>query len=116
MEDDMPKFKEIERGAGTAKWNDANPADTPGEMVTKPGRHPLRSRVNQYADEENERSEKYLRDRGGRERDPRRVPTASQVDSGRTDKSSSKIRFPSRAFRANFDRIFGPLSSRRSHG
>ena len=105
----MPKFKEVEQGAGKMHWTDEREVekaiDSPGEVITKPGRHPLAGRAKRFAAEERERREKYARDFGGRERDLRRVPNAAQVDSGRTWKSSSKIRFPSRAFQANYSLI-----------
>ena len=106
----MPKFKEVEQGAGKMDWADDRTVEktieAPGEVLTKPGRHPLAGRAKHFAEEERERQAKHLRDFGGRERDARRVPNAAQVDSGRTWKSSSQIRFPSRAFRENYEKVF----------
>ena len=81
-------------------------ADEPvGEQITKRGQHHVANYVEKKKRENAEQRERYLRDLGGKERDRSRIPPPQYAESGRTWKSSSHIRFPSRAFRANFDLI-----------
>lgn len=62
----------------------------------------LQRKLDGIRDAERDRRARYLRDFGGRDRDARRVPTPEYVDSGRTPKSSSKVRVPSEAFRKGY--------------
>lgn len=77
----------------------------PAEQVTNPGRHHVQEWITNNARVQKDRRARYLRDLGGRERDARRIPPPEAQLSGRTSKSSSRIRFPSAQFRANFDLI-----------
>lgn len=80
----------------------------PGEYITKAGQHHVKNYIEKTRQQNIERREKYLRDLGGRDRDPRRIPPPSEQLGPQTWKSVSKIRTPSRAFRANYDSVFGP--------
>ena len=89
----------------TVEWKSEDSEEPLGEQITKRGRHHVAEFVSRKAEENKERRAKYLRDLGGRERDTRRIPPPEFADSGRTDKSSSKVRFPSRAFLRNWELI-----------
>lgn len=88
-----------------AQWADADMAESVGEQITKRGRHHVADFVERKKEENAERNARYLRDYGGRDLDPRRVPRPDQVESGRTWKTESKIRFPSAAYRAGYGLI-----------
>jgi hypothetical protein len=77
----------------------------PVEQVTQPGRHEGADFVARNHEIQADRRARYLRDYGGRERDPRRVPPPEHQLSGRTSKSASRIRFPSEQFRRNYAEI-----------
>ena len=83
-------------------WQDSD-ARSPGDIqITAPGRHHLQDHLGRTKQEQGEYRAKVLRDMGGRKRDARRIPPPEYQLSGRTSKSSSRIRFPSSLFRKMF--------------
>jgi hypothetical protein len=85
-------------------WQDDVPSG-PAEQVSSPGKHHLADFVATNAESNAEKRAKTLRDLGGPERDRRRIPPRALQTSGRSDKSSSRVRIPSEAFRRNLDLI-----------
>ena len=77
----------------------------PAEQITRPGRHHAQDWIKNNAEVQQDRRARYLRNYGGRKKDARRIPPDEAQLSARTSKSSSKIRFPSAAFRRNYDLI-----------
>lgn len=89
----------------TVEWKPEDAEEAFGEQITKRGRHHMQEFVSRKAEENQEQREKWMRDLGGKERDRKRIRPPEFATSGRTDKSSSKIRFPSRAFLRNWELI-----------
>jgi len=89
----------------TVDWKPEDADEPIGEQITKRGRHHVQEYVARKAEENQEQRAKWLRDLGGRDRDTSRIPRPEHAESGRTFKSSSKIRYPSRTFRRNYDLI-----------
>ncbi len=97
----------------TTEWVDPEAPEVKGEAISKAGRHHGAEYIARSREQNKEDRARYLRNYGGRERDPRRIPPPEAQLSGRTDKSSSRIRFPSEAFRRNYVRTFGPKAGPR---
>jgi len=89
----------------TVDWKPEDADEPTGEQITKRGKHHVANFVEKKRQENVEHRERYLRDLGGKERDRKRIPPPEFASSGRTDKSSSKVRFPSRAFLRNWELI-----------
>jgi hypothetical protein len=86
----------------TVEWKPEDAEEPLGEQITKRGRHHMQEFVEKKRLENSEQRKKWLRDLGGRDLDERRIPRPENSDSGRTWKSSSRVRFPSRAFREGY--------------
>ena len=82
-----------------ADWVDSDAEESVGEQVTRRGRHHVQEFVDRKKEENSERRAKYLRDAGGN------IPPPEHQESGRTWKSSSKVRFPSRAYRRGYELV-----------
>ena len=83
----------------TADWTESDAEESPGEAITKRGQHHLANFVAKKREENAERRAKDLRDYRGE------IPPPEYQESGRTWKSSSRIRRPSALFRRNFEAI-----------
>jgi hypothetical protein len=89
----------------TTEWVEPDAPEIRGEVVSKAGRHHGAEYVQRSKERNREDRARYLRNYGGRERDARRIPPPEHQLSGRTSKSSSKIRFATQAFRRGYRRI-----------
>ena len=86
-------------------WQDSDARPHGDIQITPPGKHYLQDHLDHTKQEQTEYRAKVLRDMGGRKRDARRIPPAEYQLSGRTSKSSSRIRFPSQLFRERYGLI-----------
>ena len=89
----------------TTEWVDSDAPEVKGEVISKTGRHHGRDYIERSKEANAEYRAKILRDMGGRKRDRRRIRPQEYAESGRTWKSSSKIRFASPAYRRGYARI-----------
>ena len=86
----------------TTEWVDPDAPEVKGEVISKAGRHHGRDYIERSKERNAEDRARYLRNYGGRKKDPRRIPPPEAQLSGRTSKSSSKIRFTTSLFRKNY--------------
>jgi len=97
----------------TTEWTDPNAAEVKGEVIGKAGRHHGAEYIQRSKEANAEYRAKILRDMGGRKRDRRRIRPQEYAESGRTWKSSSKIRATSpRAILAGCANALGTMRSR----
>jgi hypothetical protein len=96
--------------SSTVEWQDpvediTQASSMKGEQITRSGTHHVKHWIDENHEIQEDRRARYLRNYGGRERDPRKIPPPEAQLSGRTSKSASRVRFPSRAFRENLAKI-----------
>jgi len=99
----MAKSKALVKA--TTEWAEPEADEVKGEVIGKAGRHHGAEYVQRSKEQNKEDRARYLRNYGGREKDRRRIPPPEAQISGRTHKSSSRIRFGTTLFRKNYDLI-----------
>ncbi len=100
-----PVTSSVEYGDPVETMTPDAPGEIQGERITRSGGHYVQQFVDKKKNEHAEDNARALRNFGGRDLDTRRVPPPEHQLSGRTWKSSSKIRFPSKLFRENLSKI-----------